>query len=378
VGDYTRRLAEELANQGHACMAVALNDAYAEAETTDWMATQTSSVLLLRLPAGKSWQLRIDCARRHFEQFGPEWVSLQFVCYGYHPKGLIYGLGRKLRPLLAGKKLHIMFHEVWLCKEMGWGWIQRGVGALQLHFIRQFVRDAKPSVIHTSNAVYTALLNRCRIPATELGLFGNVPIITPSSDSHWISSRLRSALGNGYRREDLWLFGFFGALHPQWPPEPLFTRLRRAADGAGKKPVILAVGRTGEPGLALWNHISEANRNRFGFVHLGEQPGERVSEYLSFLDFGLATTPRAMIGKSGSAISMLEHGLPVIVNRDDAFFSERQRVDEDPYLIPCDPDLERRLNAGFKRGPRVSRRPQTAHAFTSDLVTGSHPAKNVP
>jgi hypothetical protein len=67
----------------------------------------------------------------------------------------------------------------------------------------------------------------------------------------------------------------------------------------------------------------------------------------------------------------------VIVNRNDAFFSERQRVDDDPYLIPCDADLERRLNAGFKRGPRGSRRPQTAQAFTSDLITACHPANNL-
>jgi hypothetical protein len=34
-------------------------------------------------------------------------------------------------------------------------------------------------------------------------------------------------------------------------------------------------------------------------------------------DLGLATTPRQVIQKSGSVIAMLEHGLQVLVTRDD-------------------------------------------------------------
>jgi hypothetical protein len=37
--------------------------------------------------------------------------------------------------------------------------------------------------------------------------------------------------------------------------------------------------------------------DRFAFVRLGEQPTVHVSEYLSFLDCGIATTPRSIIGK---------------------------------------------------------------------------------
>jgi len=42
-----------------------------------------------------------------------------------------------------------------------------------------------------------------------------------------------------------------------------------------------------------------------------------VSQLLHAADFGIAAHPWALIGKSGAATAMLEHGLPVLVPRDD-------------------------------------------------------------
>jgi len=373
VGDYTRLLAEECVRQGQACALIALNDRYIETIPSTLQTPSANGIPTLRLHASVPWSDRIQLARQQLDRFDPEWVSLQFVCYTFHPKGLVHGLAGKLAPLLTGRKLHVMFHEIWLCKELGWGWKQRAVGALQRFFIRHLIRAARPNVMHTSNATYAALLNRNEIPVTELGLFGNVPVLT-KPDTGWIESQLQTALGGGYRREDVWLFGLFGALHPQWPPEPLLTRLHRAAQAAGKKPVLLSIGRTGSPGTDLWNRIARDYAGRFAFVRLGEQPTEHVSEYLSFLDCGIATTPRSIIGKSSTVISMLEHGLPVIVNRDahhpDPSVSEKC----EPLLISCNANLETRLRADLGHGPRGSRCPQVAQDFTFALEGNNAPS----
>jgi hypothetical protein len=377
VGDYTAGFAEELRQQGHDVLAISLADRFVNEPVLMHRLADGGAIQTLRLPSMLQWPQRIVCAKHHVDKFAPEWVSLQFVCYGFHPKGLVHGLAGRLSPLLAGKKTHLMFHETWLCKELGFGWRQRTVGALQLFFIKRFVRATKPKLIHTSNAAYAGLLSRNGMPALELGLFGSVPVLRVR-ESIWLESQLKSALGNGYRRRETWLFGFFGGLHPQWPPEPLLTYLRQAARTAGKKPVLLSVGRIGEAGLDLWSRMARNYSDCFGFVRLGEQSTERISEYLSSLDCGIATSPRSIIGKSSTVVSMVEHGLPVIVNRDDAFSNGQQLNRYDPFLTPCDANLERKLCAGLKRVPRASRRPEVARDFVRDLEQAQRFASAAP
>ena len=377
VGDYTSGLAEELRQQGHEVIVIGLRDKFVSQVTFTERHFAGGSLQTLRFPAALPWSECIELAGQQLDRFDPEWVSLQFVCYTFHPKGLVHGLAGKLAPLLAERKLHIMFHEIWLCQELGWGWKQCAVGALQRHFIQRFIRAASPKVMHTSNATYAALLNRSGIPVTELGLFGAIP--TPSETSTaWIESQLRTALGDDYRREGVLLFGLFGALHAQWPPEPLLTHLHRAAQTAGKRPVLLSIGRTGDAGRELWNRIAQDYAGRFTFIRLGEQPTEHVSEYLSFLDCGIATTPRSIIGKSSSVISMLEHGLPVIVNRDDAPGVTSPPGETEPLLVACNSHLETRLQAGLSKGPRLSRRARIAKDFLLSLQAGGGPPVRSP
>jgi len=52
-------------------------------------------------------------------------------------------------------------------------------------------------------------------------------------------------------------------------------------------------------------------------VVAGEWSAAEISKLLQTLDLGLATTPLEVIQKSGSAAAMLEHGLPLLVIRDD-------------------------------------------------------------
>jgi hypothetical protein len=367
VGDYTSGLADELRLQGHDVLVIALQDRFVNEVISAERQIEGGSVRTLRLPSRWAWAGRIRRAGQELDSFDPDWVSLQFVCYAFHPKGLVHGLASKLAPLLKGRKLHVMFHEIWLCKELGWGWKQCAVGALQRHMIQHFVDEVKPNLMHTSNATYAALLNRSGIRVTELSLFGNVPILSEPRTT-WIESQLRGVLGDAYRRESVWLFGFFGAIHSQWPPEPLLTRLCRAAQAAGKKPVILSIGRTGAPGLELWNRLSRDYAAHFAFAHLGEQPALRVSEFLSYLDFGIATTPRSILGKSGTVAAMLEHGVPVIVNRNDRSVADGMAFTADMPLVLCDASLEKRLGGSIKKVPSESRRPKVARGLVSALL----------
>jgi hypothetical protein len=359
VGDYTFGFAEELVLQGHEVSIIALRDKFI-GQPAESHKLPESGIRILRVPAASPWEECLRRAEAELDGFNPEWVSLQFVCYTFHPKGICYDLAGRLMPLLKGRKLHLMFHETWLCREMGWGWKQQLVGAVQRHFIRKFVRKTKPVVMHTSNAAYAALLGRSGISAKERGLFGAIPVTEPDG----FDGELKAALGGTGARGEKWLFGFFGAIYAQWEPEPLLTELLAASQAAGKKPVLLSMGRPGAAGFELWEWMTRDYAGRFEFLLLGEQPTARVSGYLSCLDFGLATTPRSIIGKSSTVVSMLEHGLPVIVSRDDCGPAD---ANAHPLLICGTDNLTTRLPENATKGPRGSFRPAIVREWLTDL-----------
>jgi glycosyltransferase involved in cell wall biosynthesis len=205
--------------------------------------------------------------------------------------------------------------------------------------------------VTTSNPTYRAILGKLGVAARVLPLYGNPPIVEkPATD--WLFAEVQRAKPAWKRRGDVWVFAMFGALHPVWPPEPLFTYLHAAAEQQGKSVVIASIGRLSS-GEALWERISVKYATHFYFLRLGEQPAARVSEFLHLADFAIATSPWDLIGKSASATAMLEHGLPVIVNRTGSRFNEEGGIDGgDPLLVKMDAQLPARLASLQKRPPQ--------------------------
>jgi hypothetical protein len=107
----------------------------------------------------------------------------------------------------------------------------------------------------------------------------------------------------------------FGTIHPQWKPQPTIEFLKSAAAGSGRTICLLAFGRAGAYGTKLLAQL--AKHPSITVISLGPQSPENISQILQAADFGLATHPWALLEKSGTTVSLLEHGLPVLVPRDD-------------------------------------------------------------
>lgn len=332
VGDYCRLLAAELESHGMACLLISLNGI-----------------------ASASWPDRARVVRERLAQFGADWVSLQFVPYSFHSKGLVESFGKAMRTALAGRKLHIMFHELWIGAYTRAPWKEVCVGFLQRVCIRRLLRSLAPDLVTTTNSAYAALLQELGVEAPLLPLFGNIPIV-PEPDRHWIPKELTAG----------WLFAFFGTLHPVWSPEPLFSQIRDAARRAGKGVAMVSIGRLG-PGPALWSRLTERYGDTFSFRSLGEQPADRVSALLQTADFGVAASPWELIGKSGSAAAMLEHGLPVIVSRDDVHFPGFREAAQPEGLVKLDAAFAQRITYADRR-PTRSRLPEVARLLASQLL----------
>lgn len=177
VGDYTRRLAEECTLAGHDCSLIALNDEYLSAPSEELISTSRGNMSALRLSRTLPWPERLEAAKMFRVRARPDWISFLFVPYGYHPKGLVAGLERRLEPVFGDHRIHIMFHELWLGGYARAPWKERVVGAIQRTAIVRLIRRITPAFVTTSNSTYLGMLQKYVERVELLGLFGNIPVI---------------------------------------------------------------------------------------------------------------------------------------------------------------------------------------------------------
>ncbi len=303
VGDYVRQLAASCTSEGHTCLLIAVNERPA---TPD----RDCVHLLSTLP----WAERATRLREVLEEFAPDWVSWQVVSYGLHPKGIIPRDARALAEVTRRWPTHVMVHELWIGLAAGEPWKARLVGRWQKPRLLDFLRHLQPRVLHTSNPTYQSVLRAAGFPASRLPLFGNIPIaLCAPGDAEEV---LDSVAGQRLPLAPRWVAVTFGTVHPQWDADATLRWLRAAAVSAGRSAVLLAVGRIGGAATGSLARLARQNPD-IPIVITGELPPAKVSALLQASDFGIATHPWALIEKSGSAAAMCEHGLPVLVPRDD-------------------------------------------------------------
>ncbi|MEO7216458.1 hypothetical protein [Mucilaginibacter sp.] len=294
VGDYTRRLSAALIKAGHSCAILSLNDRHAKNTFEGTQQADEIDVPVFRLGADIELKQRFAIAKQWVDKVDPQWLSLQFVPFGYHPKGLKPGLSKLLLTLSKGRSWHIMFHELWVgmadeeSKKLHfWGLAQRVL-------IRSLVKNLAPKVIHTQTHLYQTLLAKMGFKAGYLPLYGNIPVIGNI---------------NGNRPAGKLSFVVFGAIHDR---APISEFAKEAAQYAEKfrLPVTLTIIGRGNNEQQRWADVWAAAG--LTVERLGELSAQRISEVLSNATIGLSATALAVIEKSGSYAAMREHGLPVI------------------------------------------------------------------
>lgn len=356
MADYTLSLAAALKTLGHSPLVIGFNDRWLPGATESVRGESAEGVALERIPSSLPDAERVERACARLKDFRPEWVSFQMSCYAYHPKGLLFGLARHLPRLSACcENWQVMFQELWIAFQTGSLAKHRLVGALQRIAIGRAVRALRPKLLETSTPLFQALLRTIGLKASILPLAGSIPVSTdPGLDWFLQVIGLPGLPVSTKKRREHLVGGFFGAIYPNWEPEPFFSSLRNVTAKTGQKVTILAAGRMGGGGEAIWDKLAPSYPD-FRFRKLGELSTVNVSQYLQNLDFGIAATPWQAIGKSSAAAAMLDHGLPVMVTRNDS--QPRQRLQlaapADPLLILANGDVSDRFFAGLpRRAPR--------------------------
>lgn len=365
VGDYARRLARECVRQHHACHLLALNDPHVSAPIEMTETVDGAPISTLRLPASLSWEERVILAAAFRERYPLDWISLQFVAYGFDRRGIVKDLARHLASIVAQTPLHLMCHELWIGEGRFSRLKDRVVGQIQRHALLNLIRQLQPRLITSTNPYYRSRLEASGVIATELPLFGNIPIhpAVPIPDDV-----LRAGLcDEAGSHPDRWLGLFFGALYPEWKREPFLTTLMAASTHARKRACLVGLGRMGGSGEAFWEKMARDYAPALDFVTLGEQPPRTVSALMQIADFGLAASPWYLLQKSGTVAAMLDHGLPVIVTREELPAGYAPTLTQDPLLHRCDAELQSKLVSGLPKRVPHERAPALAREFVLKL-----------
>ena len=359
VGDYVRLLAEACIESGHDCRLLALNDQHLAQGGVEWQKGAAHELYAMRLSPNERWDERLSSAQSFVHEFAPEWISWHIVPYGFHPKGLIPHEVGAFAALGRDRCVHVMLHELWIGLSRGEALKNLAWGAMQKRRLMRFLRSLNPSIVHTSNVVYQTVLGREGCASHILPLFGNVPV----------TELMPPAPNPGE-----WIGAIFGTVHPQFPPIPLFDVLAEGAKASGRHLRILGIGRMGEFGENLFAALAAEYAGSVEFLVVGEKQPQEVSRLLQMIDFGIATHPWALLGKSGAVAAMLDHGLPVVVPRNDWVLRNR------PFTVPAiDPltfplsEMPPELMAGrlARRTKPAPRLPGIAWAFLESLESAA-------
>lgn len=298
VGDYARRLAIALGRQRPwETAALALNDPYVKHEVTAVQSTAEGSLPTLRLPAAWPVSQRFARAKQWLDEFGADWLSLQFVPFAFHPKGLPVRLSKQLDGLGEGRKWHFMMHELWVGMDTAASTKYVAWGAVQKFLIKNLIARLQPRVVHTQTQLYQAQLDKLGVANQYLALFSNIPNTVPS---------VANADSRGLPEKSLVVFG---TIHGNAPVKQLAHDAAQYAHHHSTPVRLVLLGRCGRE-QAHWVESWEAAG--LPVEVLGEQPPSRISEVLAAASLGIATTPASLLGKSGAVAAMREHGLPVL------------------------------------------------------------------
>lgn len=293
VGDYSRRLAVELLKQGYSCMLISLHDKYVKVEIKEKQEADGIGVTALRIPKFLKRKVKMLIAKQEVDKFDPDWLSLQYVPFSFHKRGIPWGLAADLEKLGKGKKWQIMFHELWVGMDVESSLKIKIWGKAQQYLIKKTLYRLKPAVINTQSNLYRAQLENLGYKAEIIPLFSNIPVL---------SGRLVSTK-NGFIS-----FVVFGLIHPGAPIKEFVQEVATYSRKINKEVRFTFIGRCGEE-LGNWRLACE----EMGFKTrvLGEQNPEKISEVLSESDWGISSTPFFQIEKSGTVAAMREHDLPV-------------------------------------------------------------------
>lgn len=305
VGDYSRRLAGELLRQGHQTKIVALYDKGIKELHEEQQYDGSTAIAVLRLPQKMDEASKYKKVKDYINHFDPLWLSLQYVPFSFHKKGMPFGLASELKKIGIGHKWHIMFHELWVGMRESASFKHILIAKMQRVIVKNLLLKLHSKVNHTQSPFYKKLLLEYAINVDVLPLFSNLPV------NHSGENSLKK-IEPPYLNEISLVI--FAGIHFSDRVDKFLNMLLDYQKNRNRKIVLKAIGRNGTE-IKKWKEA--CTRLGIPLKVYGEQDSFFVVRVLKESTIGITTTALPMIEKSGAVAAMRECGLPVICIADD-------------------------------------------------------------
>ncbi|NEN22239.1 glycosyltransferase family 4 protein [Cryomorpha ignava] len=295
VGDYTRELAGALKKRELEVKIISIRDRNVVNASEESQPAREEDVDVVRLSMSLSLKNRRKEYQRVIAEYNPNYISLQYVPYAFSSKGIPFGLPRFLNTEDSRIKWHFMIHEGYIDGTLNFkdNLIKRS----QIAVLKSLEKKLKPEIIDTSTHQYQSCLSAIGLKSQILGLFGNIPILKTGE----------------HKSDDGISRGVYFGASPNFENMNAFVEpIRRFLEETNEKLEITLCGQSGEKGKRFAALLrARVGSNSFTVQEKGRMSSEDLSKLFLHMDFGIARIPPQLLGKSGSAIALLEHGLPL-------------------------------------------------------------------
>lgn len=306
VADYSFVLANQLQELGHEIMLVSINDPYIDKLTR--FNYEVLTIPKIRISDSLSDLERKEIITNHINLFSPDIVSIQFVSYSFHKKGIPCNLANLFSGII-NLNAHIHFHELWIEEGKLWNIKNILLGLVQKLTIYKFIKSINPFSITTSIPYFSQMLfslNNVEI----LPLFGNILKEEFSCNQLLIDTSKFTIV-------------VFGNLTTKINElENQLIRLKNLVERENLEISIKFIGNIKTYKTKSYSLFVKYFGNEC-IQHYGECSNQTISLLFQTANLGISRADYKYLGKSGSSMAMLEHGLPLLIrgNRPNEYLN---------------------------------------------------------
>lgn len=293
VGDYTYKLACALVSEGFEVSILCSNKI--SIINNNYVFKKDNITVY---PIIDSWN-RIEAEKgfKIFSNLKFDLISLQYVPFAFHKKGLPFFLSKNLKTLFPKSKWHIMFHELWVGMEDGAKTKSQLHGLIQQRIIKRMINVLKPNLINTHTLLYKYQLEKLGYKPLILPLFSNI---------------IKSQNKNLNKNTNKIIFSIFGTIHSGAPIDAFINDTILIFNNKNIPLTNLYFVFIGNCGTSLSDWLKVLKQKNIEYKVTGKISQEEISKFLLNSNYGITTTPYLLVEKSGTVAAMLQHNLNVI------------------------------------------------------------------
>ncbi|MFZ4106238.1 hypothetical protein [Flavobacterium sp.] len=296
VGDYINKMSHALTKKGHEINIIAIRDKYCNELYKEIKSTENNLLTISCISKKVKLKKRFIYTQKIINEFNPDWISLQFVPFGFNKKGIPFWLPNFINKLEGEFCLEIMFHELWIGRKIGIK--NKLVSFLQETNIKNLLRKNKPKVIDTHLPVYFSNIEKLGYKPCRLPLFSN---ISPTKD----------IILN--KKENTFIWAFFSQINITPKIINFINKINIELHEKGIISELIIIG--GEKTKNLkYKEIYKKLCPLFKTITItGFLDEKEISTLMQHCDIGITPIPLHALGKSGTTAAFLAHGIPVAV-----------------------------------------------------------------